>query len=124
MPQWEKPKIIQHHTKTTTKIPLSWQNWFFLQTYIYTILFYSVAVFILLFAFKYSSKLINSSFILKEKVLEVEIKYIILLLFILMFFASLGNGQAILPVFILGVLLATTLREKSNGYIVNYLTFF
>ncbi len=82
---------------------------------IYIIIFYAVSILLLVLAFKYSYKFLDNSKFLKEKVLEIEIKYIFLLLFILMFFAALGGGQAILPVFILGMLLSNTLNGKSNG---------
>lgn len=82
---------------------------------LYIFIFYAVSILLLIFAFKYSYRFLVNSKILKDKILEIEIKYIFLLLFILMFFASWGGGQAILPVFILGMLLSNTLNENSNG---------
>ena len=82
---------------------------------LYIFVFYVVSILLLIFAFKYSYKFLVNSKILKDKILEIEIKYIFLLLFILMFFAAWGGGQAILPVFILGMLLSNTLNENSNG---------
>ena len=40
---------------------------------------------------------------LKDKLNEVEIKYIFVLLLLFIFLANLGGGQAILPSFILGI---------------------
>lgn len=78
---------------------------FFIKPNIYTLIFYIISIITLFLAFKYSNIIFNSS-ILKNKLDEVEIKYIFFLLLILIFFATLGQGQAILPAFILGVLLS------------------
>ena len=51
--------------------------------------------------------------ILKDKILEIEIKYIFLLLFILMFFATWGGGEAIFG-------LIATLFGLNTGLLDNY----
>ncbi|MBZ9570652.1 cation:proton antiporter [Methanobrevibacter sp. TMH8] len=87
----------------------------FIKPNLYTLLFYIISIIVLFLAFKYSHILFNSP-ILKNKLNEVEIKYIFLLLLILIFFASLGQGQAILPAFILGLLLSKHFKLNSPGY--------
>ena len=46
---------------------------------------------------------------LKNKVIEPEIKFIFVILVIFMFFATLGIGEAVLPAFILGLLMSKEL---------------
>jgi Kef-type K+ transport system membrane component KefB len=55
---------------------------------------------------------------LKNKVIEPEIKYIFLLLFIFMYFANLGNGQAVLPAFVLGLLMSGHFTETSETKVI------
>jgi Kef-type K+ transport system membrane component KefB len=50
---------------------------------------------------------------LKDKVVEPEIKYILLLLLVFMYFANIGNGQAVLPAFLLGLLMSKHFTETS-----------
>jgi Kef-type K+ transport system membrane component KefB len=51
---------------------------------------------------------------LKNKVIEPEIKYLFFLLLIFIYFANLGNGHAILPAFILGLLMSKHFKETSE----------
>ncbi len=46
--------------------------------------------------------------------IEPEIKYIFLLLFMFMFFANIGNGQAVLPAFVLGLVMSKHFKETSK----------
>jgi Kef-type K+ transport system membrane component KefB len=48
---------------------------------------------------------------LKNKVREPEIKYVFVLLVLFTYFAALGNGQAVLPAFILGLLMSKELAK-------------
>ncbi len=50
---------------------------------------------------------------LKNKVIEPEIKYLFLLLLLFMYFAQLGNGEAVLPAFVLGLLMSKHFKETS-----------
>ncbi|MCL2115597.1 MAG: cation:proton antiporter [Methanobrevibacter sp.] len=84
----------------------------FIKPDLYTIIFYLVAILVLFLAFKYSHLIFDSPRI-KDKIHEFEIKYIFFLLVILIFFASLGGGQAILPAFILGLLLSNHFKTGS-----------
>jgi Kef-type K+ transport system membrane component KefB len=68
----------------------------------YTLLFYVVSIVIIAGASLFSHHLFNHS-AFKNKVVESEIKYIFLLLLVLIFFANLGGGHAVLPAFVLGL---------------------
>ena len=78
---------------------------------IYTVIFYAVSIVVLVLSY-YLSNYIFNNVKLKNKLAEIEIKYIFLLLLIFIFFASLGGGQAILPSFVLGVILSRYFKEN------------
>jgi Kef-type K+ transport system membrane component KefB len=50
---------------------------------------------------------------LKNKVIEPEIKYIFFLLLIFIFFAKVGEGHAVLPAFVLGLLMSKHFSETA-----------
>ncbi|MCC7553218.1 MAG: cation:proton antiporter [Methanobacteriaceae archaeon] len=79
-----------------------------------TVIFYIISIFLLFIAYKYSYIIFNSK-ALKNKVVEIEIKYIFLLLSIIIFFANFGKGQAILPAFLLGLLLSDYFKENATA---------
>jgi len=51
---------------------------------------------------------------LQNKVIEPEIKYIFLLLLAFMYFAKLGEGHAVLPAFVLGLLMSRNFADTSE----------
>ena len=86
----------------------------FMKPTIYTLVFISVSLNVIYFADKFSHKVFGSK-TLKNKVIEPEIKYVFLLLMAFMFFAQLGNGHAILPAFILGLLMSRHFNETTGN---------
>jgi len=82
----------------------------FIQPDLYTLLFVVVSIIGIIFAARYSKYIFNHKK-LKNKVIEPEIKYIFLILVIFMYFAALGNGEAVLPAFILGLLMSKELAK-------------
>lgn len=86
----------------------------FMKQDIYTLIFIIVSVIILVFAYKYSYLLFESDRFSMQKN-EIEIEYVFLLITALIFFATLGGGQALLPVFILGALLSKHFSENIDG---------
>jgi Kef-type K+ transport system membrane component KefB len=85
----------------------------FLKPDLYTILFVVVSIIVIIVASKYSDHIFNHEK-LKNKVIEPEIKYVFLLLVIFMFFAAIGNSEAVLPAFILGLLMSKQLAKVKN----------
>ncbi|HQT45283.1 MAG TPA: cation:proton antiporter, partial [Candidatus Micrarchaeota archaeon] len=77
----------------------------FLKPDFFTLEFAGVSLAIILLAAKYSDKLFSNK-LYKNKVAESEIKYIFLLLLALSYFASVAQSQAILPAFLLGLLMS------------------
>jgi len=85
----------------------------FIKPTLYTVIFISVSLNVIYFAEKFSHHVFHNPK-LKNKVIEPEIKYIFLLLFIFMFFANIGEGQAVLPAFVLGLLMSKHFTETSE----------
>ncbi len=85
----------------------------FVKPTLYTVIFISVSLNVIYFAEKFSHYVFHNPR-LKNKVIEPEIKYIFLLLFIFMFFANMGEGQAVLPAFVLGLLMSKHFTETSE----------
>jgi len=85
----------------------------FIKPNLYTLVFIVVSLIVIVLATMFSHYLFDNPR-LKNKVVEPEIKYIFLLLLIFVFFANLGNGQAVLPAFVLGLLMSKHFMETSN----------
>ena len=89
----------------------------FVKPTIYTAVFLVVSTIVIVFATKFSHLVFHSR-ILKNKVIEPEIKYIFVLLLLLMYFAKLGDGHAVLPAFFLGLLMSGHFKETSETKVV------
>jgi len=83
----------------------------------YTLLFIGVSAIVIFLAGKYSHKIFNDA-LYKNKVIEPEIKYLFLLLLIFIFFANLGNGQAVLPAFVLGLVMSKYFVDSAETKLV------
>ncbi len=89
----------------------------FVKPTLYTAVFIAVSIVIIVLATRFSHIVFHNPQ-LKNKVIEPEIKYIFLLLFIFMYFANLGNGQAVLPAFVLGLLMSGHFTETSETKVI------
>ncbi|MBI2836284.1 MAG: cation:proton antiporter [Chloroflexi bacterium] len=85
----------------------------FVKPTLYTMVFIIVSIVVILFATRFSHLVFDNPK-LKNKVVEPEIKYVFLLLLAFMFFANLGDGHAVLPAFVLGLLMSPHFRETSE----------
>ncbi|MBI5047434.1 MAG: cation:proton antiporter [Deltaproteobacteria bacterium] len=101
-------------TNTGTALVLSI---LFAKPTLYTVIFVAVSIMVILLATKFSHYVFDNPK-LKNKVIEPEIKYIFLLLFVFMYFANLGEGHAILPAFVLGLLMSKHFAETSDTKVV------
>lgn len=79
----------------------------------YTFIFMLMSVVVIIFATRFSHRVFDNP-MLKGKVIEPEIKYVFLLLLVFMFFASLGGGHAVLPAFLLGLLMSRHFMETAE----------
>jgi len=86
----------------------------FIKPTVYTLIFISASLNVIYFADKFSHKVFDSK-TLKNKVIEPEIKYVFLLLIAFMYFAQLGEGHAVLPAFLLGLLMSRHFNETSGN---------
>ncbi len=89
----------------------------FVKPTIYTILFITASIGVIVLATKFSHYVFDN-LRLKNKVIEPEIKYIFLLLLVFIYFANLGEGHAILPAFVLGLLMSKHFKETSETKVV------
>jgi Kef-type K+ transport system membrane component KefB len=85
----------------------------FITPTVYTGVFIAVSVVVIVLATKFSHIVFDHPQ-LKDKVVEPEIKYLLVLLLVFMYFASLGNGQAVLPAFLLGLFMSKHFVESSE----------
>ena len=85
----------------------------FLKPDLYTLFFMIISIVVIILAAKYSKHVFGHDK-LKNKFIEPEIKYVFLLLVIFMYFAALGNGEAVLPAFILGLLMSKQLAKVKD----------
>ncbi len=82
-----------------------------------TLLFYVVSAAVIFIASRFSHLLFKNS-VFMNKVVESEIKFIFVLLLILMYFANLGEGHAVLPAFLLGLFMSKYFGKQSEHHLV------
>jgi len=85
----------------------------FIKPTVYTGVFIAVSVVVIVLAAKFSHIVFDHPQV-KNKVIEPEIKYLFVLLLVFMYFANLGDGQAVLPAFLLGLLMSKHFIESSD----------
>jgi Kef-type K+ transport system membrane component KefB len=85
----------------------------FIKPTVYTGAFVVVSLVVIWLATSFSHRVFHHPR-LKNKVIEPEIKYIFLLLLTFMYFAKLGEGHAVLPAFILGLLMSRHFEEAAE----------
>lgn len=85
----------------------------FVRPTLYTVVFIGVSIVVIILATKFSHLVFDNPR-LKNKVVEPEIKYVFLLLLAFMYFAQLGDGHAVLPAFVLGLLMSPHFRETAD----------
>jgi Kef-type K+ transport system membrane component KefB len=103
-------KIVLAATFITDMLTVIVLSILFIKPDLYTVLFIVVSIMVIVLASKYSKHIFNHEK-LKNRVIEPEIKYIFVLLVIFMYFAAIGNGEAVLPAFILGLLMSKELAK-------------
>jgi len=85
----------------------------FVKPTLYTFVFILSSILVIMAAIKFSHKVFHDR-MLKNKVIEPEIKYIFLLLLTFMYFAKLGDGHAVLPAFVMGLVMSGHFTETSE----------
>jgi Kef-type K+ transport system membrane component KefB len=92
-------------------------SFLFIKPTLFTLIFLSVSLNVIYLADKLSHYFFTHPR-WKNKVIEPEIKYIFVLLITLMYFAKLGEGHAVLPTFVLGLLMSRHFTETSETKVV------
>ena len=77
----------------------------------YTALFYGISIIIILIMYRFSLFLLRNKR-MSGKVIEPEIKLIFLILLAFIYFAKLGEGHAILPAFVLGMIMSKHFKAE------------
>ena len=85
----------------------------FIKPTLYTAVFLAVSVIVIVGAVGFSHRVLEHPR-LRNKVIEPEIKYIFVLLLIFIYFANLGDGHAVLPAFLLGLLMSRHFAETAT----------
>ncbi len=89
----------------------------FIKPTLYTLLFVVVSTVLIVAFYKFSDYIFRNPR-WTNKVIEPEMKFIFFVLFAFIFFAKLGEGHAVLPAFILGLLMSKHFHEQSKTVIV------
>jgi len=89
----------------------------FIKPNLYTGLFIVVSTALIFFVYRFSLFLLRNK-TMSNKVIEPEIKMIFLILMAFMFFAKLGDGQAVLPAFVLGMLMSKHFKEQRRTNLI------
>ncbi|NYB51343.1 MAG: cation:proton antiporter [Methanobacteriaceae archaeon] len=110
LPDVNLAKIVLAATFVTDMSTVLVLSILFIKPDLYTALFIVISIAVIILASKYSKYIFNHEK-LKNKVIEPEIKYVFVILVIFMYFAALGNGEAVLPAFILGLLMSKELAK-------------
>jgi len=84
---------------------------------IFTLVFILASLLIIVLATRYSHVVFGHPR-LQNKVIEPEIKYVFVLLLAFMYFATLGDGHAVLPAFMLGLLMSGQFGEGEQAKIL------
>lgn len=110
LPHSDLVKIILASTFVTDMSTALALSMIFMKPDLYTVLFIVISIAVIVLAAKYSKHIFEHEK-LKNKVIEPEIKYVFVFLVVFMYFAALGNGQAVLPAFVLGLLMSKELAK-------------
>jgi len=83
----------------------------------YTAAFIAVSIGVIFLVDKFSLYILRSRFF-SNKVVEPEIKFFFLVLLVFMYFANIGEGHAVLPAFVLGLLLSKHFKEQRKTKVI------
>src|SRR3989339_202424 len=117
MNKTETGKLLMSATFITNLFTALALSVLFTKFNIYTFIFLAAAVLIIIIVDKYSLYILRHP-ALFNKVVEPEIKFLLFILLAFIYFAKLGNSQAILPVFILGLLMSRHFKEQRKTKII------
>jgi Kef-type K+ transport system membrane component KefB len=106
-------KLLMAATFVTDMATATALSVLFIKPTVYTAIFILVSLVVIVLAAKFSHLVFNHPTV-KGKVIEPEIKYLFLFLLVFMYFANVGGGQAVLPAFVLGLVMSKHFVETSE----------
>jgi len=89
----------------------------FIKPTVYTAVFIIASILVIFLVDRFSLYILRNP-LLFNKVIEPEIKFIFLILLMFIFFANLGNGHAVLPAFVLGLLMSRHFTEQRKTKVI------
>jgi len=89
----------------------------FIKPTIYTLVFILVSLVVIWLVNKFSLYIIRNPRLF-NKVIEPEIKYLFVVLLVFMYFANLGQGHAVLPAFVMGLLMSKHFKEQRKTKVI------
>jgi Kef-type K+ transport system membrane component KefB len=89
----------------------------FIKPTIYTLVFIVVSLIVIWLVNRFSLYIIRNPRLF-NKVIEPEIKYLFLVLLVFMYFANLGEGHAVLPAFVMGLLMSKHFKEQRKTKVI------
>jgi Kef-type K+ transport system membrane component KefB len=89
----------------------------FIKPTVYTLVFIVVSLMVIWLVNKFSLYIIRNPRLF-NKVIEPEIKYLFLILLVFMYFANLGEGHAVLPAFVMGLLMSKHFKEQRKTKVI------
>jgi Kef-type K+ transport system membrane component KefB len=89
----------------------------FIKPTLYTLLFIVVSTVLIYIFYKYSFNVLRNPR-WANKIIEPEIKFIFFILLMFIYFAKLGEGHAVLPAFILGLIMSKHFKEQRKTVII------
>jgi Kef-type K+ transport system membrane component KefB len=89
----------------------------FINPTLYTLLFIGVSTVLILIFYKYSFYVLSNPR-WANKIIEPEIKFIFFILLMFIYFAKLGEGHAVLPAFILGLIMSKHFKEERKTVVI------
>lgn len=84
----------------------------------YALLFLIVSTFVIFLVYRFSLFLLRNN-TMANKVIEPEIKLIFAILILFMFLAKIGEQHAILPAFVLGMLMSKHFKEERKTFVIS-----
>lgn len=110
-------KILMESTFITDMGTAITMSILFIKPTLYNAIYIIISIIIIFLAVKFSYKVFDNP-ILKNKVIEPELKYILLFLLIFIYFANIGSGYVVLPAFLLVLSMLKHFSETSYNKIV------
>ncbi|OGS21019.1 MAG: potassium transporter [Elusimicrobia bacterium RIFOXYA2_FULL_39_19] len=117
MNKTELGKLLMSATFITNLFTALALSLLFTKFNLYTLVFLAVSILIIFLVDRFSLYILRNPSLF-NKVIEPEIKFLLFILLAFVYFAKLGGSQAVLPVFILGMLMSKHFTDQRKTKII------